>query len=85
MRPAGLCAKALLQAAQRGPGDVVALAHRAQISVPVARYTASRLVARGDLSIVQAGRPAVLGLPEADAAPLAVAALESVLYGFADL
>lgn len=83
-----MCAKALLQAAARGPGDVVSLAHRAQLSVPVARYTASRLVARGDLSIVQAGRPAVLGIPEVcpPVCPVqAVPELESVLYGFAAL
>ena len=84
MRPLGACAQALLQAVQRGPGDVVSLAHRAQVSVPVARYTASRLVARGDLSVVQPGRPAVLGLPAAPA-PVAPPALGLVLHSFADL
>ena len=84
MRPRGECAQALLQAASRGPGDVVSLAHRAQVSVPVARYTASRLVARGDLSVVQAGRPALLGLPSADSRPVAPE-LASVFHSFADL
>lgn len=84
MRPLGEFAQALLQAAARGPGDVVSLAHRAQVSVPAARYTASRLVSRGSLSIVQPGRPALLGLPDDRPAP-AAPELASVLRSFADL
>ena len=60
MRPQGEIARALVDAAGQEPGTVLQLAHRAQVSVPVARYTASRLLERGDLRVVQPGRPAVL-------------------------
>ena len=84
MRPLGPCAKALLQAASRGPADVVQLAHRAQVSVPVARYTASRMVSRGELSVLTPGRPAVLGL--ADSQPQARGCeLQILLHSFVDL
>lgn len=49
------------------PASVKDIAHRAQVSVPVARYTASRLVERGELVVLDGGRPALL--VRADAAP----------------
>lgn len=40
------------------------LAARAQVGRAAAKYTASRMVARGELVVVEDGRPAVLGLPD---------------------
>ena len=60
MRPRGDLSRALASAAAQ-PGTVVQLAHRSQVSVPAARYTASRMVDRGELVVVHDGRPAVLG------------------------
>jgi hypothetical protein len=60
MRPRGDLSRALATAAAH-PGTVVQLAHRSQVSVPAARYTVSRMVDRGELVVVQAGRPVVLG------------------------
>jgi hypothetical protein len=65
MRPLGDVALALLDAAREAPGPVLQLAHRAQVGYSVARYTASRMVDRGDLVVVQPGRPAVLGVAPA--------------------
>jgi hypothetical protein len=65
MRPYGTfgeISQALLEAALT-PGRVSDLAARAQVSYASARYTASRLVERGELVVRVAGRPAVLGVP----------------------
>lgn len=72
MRPdRGEVAQALLRAAAHGPGTVTALARRAQVGLPTARYTASRLIGRGDLVVLEPGRPAILATP--DALPMAPA------------
>jgi hypothetical protein len=64
MRPRGSIgeiAQTLLLAAGDQPGTVVDLAHRARVSVQAARYTASRLVASGQMVRVgEARRPALL-------------------------
>lgn len=66
MRPLGSygdVARALLGAAEEGCAPVRELAERALIGYGAAAYTASRLVDRGHLVVVEQGRPAVLGLP----------------------
>lgn len=70
MRPRGEVAEALLQAALQGPATVRELCVRARVAYAVGRYTASRLVARGELVERGQGRPAVLALPGAPAAPV---------------
>jgi hypothetical protein len=65
MRPRGELSQALVKAAEQGPGPVRALAERAQVGYGAARYTASRMVDRGELVVLQGGRPAVLGVPTA--------------------
>lgn len=67
-RPLGELALAMLQAAQQGPATVKALSWRAQVGYGSARYTASRMLARGMLVVVKQARPAVVGLPGRDAA-----------------
>ncbi len=62
MRPRGSygeVASALLDRAEE-PGTVREIALRAQVSVPVARYTISRLVDRGDLVVLDGSRPATV-------------------------
>jgi hypothetical protein len=54
-----------LQRAAAVPGTVVQLAHRAQVGMQVARYTASRMVDRQQLLVLEPGRPAVLAAPGA--------------------
>lgn len=69
MRPRGThgeVARAMLEVAAQSPGTVVELAHQARVSVPVARYTASRLVDRGHMVVLHAGRPAVLAAATPD-------------------
>jgi hypothetical protein len=66
MRPTGAfggLAVALRAAAIESPGTVADLAGRAQVGYAAARYTASRLVERGELVVRVPGRPAVLGAP----------------------
>jgi len=60
---------ALRQQAAAAPGTVRDLAHRAQVGVKVARYTASRLLERGELVALQGSRPAVLSVPGGPPAP----------------
>ncbi len=62
MRPAGEIQLALVQAWREGPAPVRVAAERACVGVAAAKYTATRMVSRGDLVVVQDGRPAVLGL-----------------------
>jgi hypothetical protein len=84
MRPRGDIARALHGAALQGPGTVTQLAHRAQVGESVARYTASRMVSRGELVEVQPGRPAVLGAPSVAAPPVSDAPeWFGVLHGMA--
>jgi hypothetical protein len=64
MRPVGEVAMALQRAASV-PGTVVELAHRAQVGMQVARYTASRMVDRQQLLVLDSARPAVLAAPGA--------------------
>lgn len=62
----GAVAKALLGAAVAGgPAPVRVLAERACVGYRVARYTASRLVACGDLEVHADSRPAVLAAVQA--------------------
>jgi hypothetical protein len=65
MRPRGELSQALVKAASQGPGPVRTLAERAQVGYSAARYTASRMVDRGELVVLEAGRPALLGVPTA--------------------
>lgn len=65
MRPRGSygdVALAIKQAAEIGPGKVRELAQRACVGQAVARYTCSRLVARGELMVIEDRRPAVLAV-----------------------
>lgn len=60
-RPTGDIALAMCSAALKGPATVRELAARAQVGYASARYTASRLVDRGSLVVLDGGaRPAVL-------------------------
>lgn len=63
----GALAQALLDAARHGPGTVRELAARSQVAFEAARYTASRLVARGELVEVTQGKPVILAAPQAAA------------------
>lgn len=66
MRPRGSygeIGRALLAAAAVGPATVSALAERAQVGSAAARVTASRLIERGDLVVIEVGRPAVVAIP----------------------
>jgi hypothetical protein len=64
MRPKGDICNAMVKAWAQGPATVTQAAHRACVGVGAARYTASRMVSRGELVVVSEGRPAVLGVPE---------------------
>lgn len=68
MRPRGEINQALATAWQQGPATVTQAAHRACVGLSVARYTATRMVERGQLVVVEDGRPAVLGVPAATTA-----------------
>lgn len=61
----GDVAVALLGAAREGPATVRTLAQRAQVGYGAAWYTACRLKERGQLVVVEEGRPAVLAVPPA--------------------
>lgn len=67
MRPRGSfggVARALLDAANHGPGPVRELAERAQVGYRSAAVNCSRLVARGELVVLDADeRPAKLARP----------------------
>lgn len=60
-RPMGEVAQVLMREAMVNPGTVRDLAQRAQVGYGVARYTATRLVDRGQLEVKSEGRPMVLG------------------------
>jgi hypothetical protein len=73
VRPPGLfgeVGQALCSAARESPGTVYELAQRAQVAYGTARYTATRLVGRGALVVVEKGRPSRLGAPPSDVASL---------------
>ena len=75
MRRRGELAELLSAAAAQGPGSAEELGQRAQMGSSLARYTASRMVSRGELVRLSDHRPALLGLPVPDevvdmAAPL---------------
>ena len=87
MRPQGDITQAMLGAWQQGPATVTQAAHLACVGLGAARYTASRMVARGQLAVLDAARPAVLVLPAAqltpvDAAQEAAAAAVRLHRGF---
>lgn len=68
MRPRGSygeVAVAMLDAAGAGPATARVLAERAQVGYDAARKTASRLVQRGDLVVLEGGRPSVLAVAPA--------------------
>lgn len=73
-RAPGPVAEALLDVATE-PGTVRQLAERAQVGRRAAWYTVTRLVQRGQLVVVESGRPAVLRRrqPGDDAAPIDLA------------
>jgi len=56
---------ALADAWRQGPAPVAVAAERACVAWSVARYTASRMAADGQLAVHTPGRPAVLMLAEA--------------------
>lgn len=60
MRPRGEIANALSAAAKSGPGTVADMCRRAQVGMAAGRYTASRMLDRGELVVLEAGRPAVV-------------------------
>lgn len=60
MRPRGEISMALAAAAKSGPGTVADMCRRAQVGMAAGRYTASRMVDRGELVVLEAGRPAVV-------------------------
>lgn len=64
-RPLGEVAQALADAARAEPDNVRALARRARVGYRVARYTATRMEQRGELVVVLAARPRVMGVPDA--------------------
>jgi predicted transcriptional regulator of viral defense system len=64
MRRRGDIAEALSTAASWGPATVRELAARAQVGYAAARYTESRMTARGELVRLSAGRPALVALPD---------------------
>lgn len=72
MRPRGDIAQALLGAWEQ-PRTVAQAAEHAQVGYSAARYTASRLMDRGELRVATPGRPAVL---VAASAPYPLAAAE---------
>lgn len=90
----GEATRALAEAARAGPGTVRKLAQRAQMGRRLATYTASRMVARGQLVLVEGlsptGRrrwPPVFAAPasadgESDAGT-AAADLQKLLAGWA--
>ncbi len=93
-RPLGEVTQALAEAARAGPGTVRELAQRAQVGRRVATYTASRMVARGQLVPVErltpAGRrcwPRVFAAPAGDDGDskdgAAAADLQALLTGWA--
>lgn len=59
-RPMGEVAAAMLAQARERPGTVRELAARAQVGYRLGRYTASRMLLRGELVRVLGSRPAVL-------------------------
>lgn len=67
MRPPGSygpVVRALCSAAKAGPGSYRDLAERAQVGYGSARRTTSRMVARGDLVVLDGNaRPAILAAP----------------------
>lgn len=82
-RPHGELVLALQAAAGAGPGTVRELAQRGVLGIAAARYTASRMVDRGQLVVVDASRPAVLALPAACTEDAVVGAdLVGVLAGW---
>lgn len=73
MRPQGSygpVVRAMCGAAERGPGSYRTLAERAQVGYVTARRTASRMVQRGDLVVLDGeARPAILAVPTAVPVP----------------
>ncbi len=68
-RPRGIfgeCARALLAAAEDGPGTARELSARAQVAWGVGAYTCTRLVAAGQLQKLTEQRPQRLALPAPD-------------------
>lgn len=82
-RPPGEIRVALLEAARAGgPATALELAHRAQVGRRNYAYTCTRLVAAGELVVIQPGRPAVLGVPEPRQVEQAGAELQAVFLAW---
>lgn len=64
MRPRGEIRVALVRAFDQGPATVNVAAQRACVGHAAARYTASRMVADGELVVLQPGKPALLAVPQ---------------------
>jgi hypothetical protein len=62
MRPRGEIRVALVKAFEQGPATVQAAAQRVCVGKAAASYTASRMVADGELVVVQPGKPAVFAV-----------------------
>lgn len=84
MRPLGEISRVMLDMAAQQPGTVRELAERAQVGYDAARYTATRLVERGQLVRVADERPAVLGVapPQAPAGESLGQALQGLSRSF---
>lgn len=65
MRPRGEIRVALVRAFDQGPATVSAAAQRACVGKAAASYTTSRMVADGELVVLQPGKPALLARPDA--------------------
>lgn len=74
MRPYGEITHALSAVWQQGPATVTQAAHRACVGLSAARYTATRMVDRGQLVVVEGSRPAVLAVPSPQACNVSNAA-----------
>lgn len=88
-RPLGDISRALLAAAAAAPGTVRELCERAQVGFDVGRKTASRMLSRGDLQVLEVmppsgpGRPpAVVGMAAASAPDAALSDLAAALSGW---
>lgn len=82
MRPMGEISRAMMDAAAERPGTVRELAARTQVGYDAARYTATRLVDRGQLVRVSDERPVVLAL--APAGDELAATLQELHHSFWD-
>ena len=81
-RPLGELSRALLRAAQQGPGSVRQLAERSQVGYDTARVKASHLVRMGHLQVVSDDRPMVLATAQPQPQAGHENAFELLMRGF---